>query len=72
MADWLFRQNHNENKDEEIKGMQISINAIQLTSYVPECMIFSELKEAASQDQHLKQLMKYIIQGWPVDKDQLP
>ena len=71
MADWLSRQNHNENNDEEIKGMQISINAIQLMTNKSECMAFNELKEATSQDQHLQQLMEYIIQGWPGNKDQL-
>ena len=32
MADWLSQQNCKENKDEEIKGMQISVNAMQLTT----------------------------------------
>ena len=41
MADWLSGQTHNENKDEEIKGMQICINAIQVTTNVPDCMTFS-------------------------------
>ena len=71
MADWLSRQNHNENKDKEIKGMQISINTIQLITNVPECMIFNELKEATYQDQQLQQLMEYMIQGWSDNKNQL-
>ena len=29
IVDWLSRQNHSENKDEEIPGMQLSIKAIQ-------------------------------------------
>ena len=70
MADWLSKQNHIENKDKEIKGMQISLNATQLRTYVPECMTFNELKEATSQGQHLQQLMEYIIQGWPDNKGQ--
>ena len=71
MADWLPRQNYNENKDEEIKGMQININAIQLTINVPYCMTFNELKDVTSPDQHLKQLLEYLIQGWPDNRDQL-
>ena len=63
MADCLSTQNHNENKNEEIKSMQISINAIQLMNNVPECMTFNELKEVTFQDKHLQQLMEYIIQG---------
>ena len=35
-------------------------------------MTFNELKEVKSQDQHLKQIMEYIIQGWPDSQDQLP
>ena len=48
MADWLFRQNHNENKDTEIPGLQLSINAIQTATNIPECMIMSELQQATS------------------------
>ena len=71
-ADLLSRQNHNENRDEENKGMEISINVIQLMTNVPGCMTFSELKEATSEDQHLQHLMEYIIKGWPDNKGQLP
>ena len=71
MADWMSRQNQKENKGEEIKGMQISVNAMQLTANVPDCMTCNELKEVTSQDQHLQQLMEYIIQGWPDNKDKL-
>ena len=59
-------------KDEEIKGMQISANATQLMTNVPEHMAFNELMEVTSYDQHLQQLIEYIIQGWPNIKDQLP
>ena len=52
--------------------MQININAIQLTTNMPGCMIFNELMGATSQDQHLQQLMEYIIQGWPDNREQLP
>ena len=34
MADWLSRQNHNKNKDEDITGMQITINAMQSTTNI--------------------------------------
>ena len=71
MAGWLSRQSQNDNKDEEIKGMQIIINVIWLTTNMPECMIFNDLKEMTSQDQHLQQLMEYSIQGWPHNKVQL-
>ena len=58
----------NENKDEEIKGMQVSINAIQLTTNVPECMTFNELMEMTSQDQQLQHLMEYMYKGTQTTK----
>ena len=54
MADWLSRYNHNASKAKEITGMQISINAIQSTTNILDCMTVSELQEATSQDQHLQ------------------
>ena len=38
MADCLSRQNHKENKHKEVTGMQISINAIQSITTIPEFM----------------------------------
>ena len=52
--------------------MQISINVIQSITNIPECMTMNELQEATSQDQHLQYFMKYVIQGWPECKNQLP
>ena len=72
MADWLSRHNYSENKDEEISFMQISINVIQSTTNIPECMTTHELQEATSQDQHPQNFMEYVIQGWPESKNQLP
>ena len=43
IADWLSRQNHNENKDSEILGMQLNICAIQTATSIPECMTMHEL-----------------------------
>ena len=48
MVDRLSRQNHNENKDKEITGMQININAIQSTTNIPECITMLELQAATS------------------------
>ena len=39
ISDWLSRQNHKQNKDEEITGMQVSITTMQ-----PECMMLHELQ----------------------------
>ena len=52
--------------------MQISINVIQSTSNILECMTIYELLKPTSQDQHLQHLMEYVIQEWPDNKKQLP
>ena len=72
MADWMSRHNHSKNKGEEITGMQISINVIQSSTYILQCMTMCELQETMSQEQFLQHLMEYIIQGWPNSKNQLP
>ena len=72
MADWLSRHNHSENRGEEITGMQISFNVIQSITNVPECMTMHELQEETSQDQHIPDLMEYVIQMWTDSKNQLP
>ena len=38
IVNWLSRQNHSENNDEEIPSMQLSINTIQMATSIPECM----------------------------------
>ena len=67
IADWLSRQNYKENKDAEIPGMQLNIDAIQTTN-IPDCMTIKQLQQATSQDYHLQQLKEYIIRGWPENK----
>ena len=56
-------QNHDENKDEKIPGMQLNINAIQKPSNIPECMQLHDLQHAITQDEHLQHLKAHIIQG---------
>ena len=38
MAGWLSRQNHKEDRDEEIEVMQMKINNIETSTSIPECM----------------------------------
>ena len=38
ITDWLSRQNHTENKDAEMPGMQLNIDAIQTTTNIPNCI----------------------------------
>ena len=50
----------------------MSINTIQSTTNILECLTMLELQEATSQDQHFQYLMEYVIQGWPESEYQLP
>ena len=36
IAYWLSRQNHKKNKDTEIPHMQVNIDAIQMTTNIPQ------------------------------------
>ena len=38
-ADWISRHNHTESKDEEITGMNLSINVIKTCTDIPKCMM---------------------------------
>ena len=71
IADWLSQHNHMENKDEEIHGMGIRVDAIQTSLNVPECMSIQQIQQATAQDEHLQWLKGYIIAGWPEIKDQV-
>ena len=43
IADWLSRQNHKEDKDQEIAGMQVNVNTVETATNIPECMMMHEL-----------------------------
>ena len=61
IADWLSQQNHKENKDEAICGMDIGVDAIQMSMTAPECMSIQQLQQATAQDEHLQWL-----KGWGI------
>ena len=52
IADWLSRQNHKENKDEEIPGMPLNVDTIQTNTNIPDSMMIQHLQQATSQDDH--------------------
>ena len=54
--DQVFRQNPKENKDAEISGMQLNIEAIQTMTNISDCITIQQLQQATSQDDHLQQL----------------
>ena len=70
-ADWLSRHNHTENKDTEIPGMDIKVNAIQTATNISECMSIPQLHQTTAQDNHLPCLKGYIIRAWPENRDQM-
>ena len=56
-ADWLSRQNHKENKDDEIFGTKISINCIYTITDIQNCMTLQEIQETTGKDVHQQQLI---------------
>ena len=52
--------------------MQLNINAIQTTTYIPDCMKIQELQQVTSQDEHLQHLHDHIVRGWPEHRDEIP
>ena len=69
IADWVSRQSHKEDKDEEIAGIQVNINTIETATNIPECMMIYELQHETATDNHLQQLKEFITKGWPEMKD---
>ena len=61
----LPRQNHVENKDKEIRGMKLSINAITIVRNVPFCISICDVQEGMHNDFYLQKLMEHITEGWP-------
>ena len=64
-ADWQLRYNHNEGKDEEILWMGLNINAIEVSTDMPECMEVEAIRHAMQDYSHLSALITYMIHGWP-------
>ena len=71
IADWLLRNNRVEGKNKPIKDMDIWVDTIQNSIDMPECISMAEMQQASSQNDHLQQLKKFIIAGWPNTKDEL-
>ena len=57
MAAWLPWQNHEGNKDNEIPGMKINIDAMHTATDILEyCMSIQDIQWATIQDEHLQQI----------------
>ena len=51
--------------------MDVWVDSIQSSVDMPGCVSMEEIQQASSQDDHLQQLKKFIIAGWPNTKDEL-
>ena len=71
IADWLSQHNHKEGKDKPIKNMDITIDAIQSTKDILECISISQIQQALAQDKHLQHIKNIIITAWLSTKDEL-
>ena len=64
-ADWLSQNNHVENKDQEITGMNANLHAIRSAVDIPISTSIEDIKAETSQDADMQRLQSYILQGWP-------
>ena len=63
ITEWLSRNNHTEDKDQEITGMNINANAISTAVYMPVCTLIEDIEAATCEDGHLQKLTFYLIHG---------
>ena len=68
---WPSRQNHKDDKDEEIAGMQVNINTVETATNIPKCMRICELQHKTALDNHLQQMKEYIIKELLENKDNI-
>ena len=54
ITDNQSRHSHTENKDTEILGMDIKVDAIQTATKIPNCTSIPQLQQATAQDNHLQ------------------
>ena len=71
IADWLSRYNHDEGKDQLIKGLELWVDVIQTTTDMSDCLSMTDLQQASLQDSHIQNLKHFIITGWPDSKDEI-
>ena len=69
MTDWLPGQNHTENKEEQIAGMNISIDSSDSTTDIPTKITTEDIQTAKQVSMHLQNLRMCMIEGWPSKKN---
>ena len=65
IAHWLSWNNHTENRDQEIPGRGINVNAISTSVNMPLCTSIEDIQAATQEGTNQQKLKSYIIQGWP-------
>ena len=60
LTDWLSRNNHTEDKDQEIIGMNINVNAISTTVNMPVCTSTEDIQVTTCEGAHFKKLKSYM------------
>ena len=53
IVDWLFHNNHAENRDQEIAGMSVNVNVISTLVNKPVCMSIEDKQATTPEDAHL-------------------
>ena len=64
MHDWLSKHGHSENRDEEILGMRLNINATEMSTDLPECMMADDIIHLTLAHDHISMFSTYVMQGW--------
>ena len=72
IADWLSRQNHKEDKDDETQAIKINTIAIDTATDVPKYMPIYKMQQATAKANHLQQIREHIIRVWPESKNEVP
>ena len=64
IADWLFRHNHKANREKEIPGICITLNAIESCMDIPECLGAGERSLVILDNEYLGMISGYVLCGW--------
>ena len=71
IADWLSRNNHAEDRDQEIIGMNKNVNAISTAVNMLVCISTEDIQVVTYEDASLEKVRLYVIQGLPHKEDKL-
>ena len=61
--DWLSHNNHTENRDQEIAGMRVNINAICTSVNIPVCTSKQDTQAETCEGAHIQKMKACVIQG---------